>query len=492
MRKLTESLEAALLKYGVAALLIVIPLYPKFPLFKIPGSWVSIRLEDFLIALVTLIWLLSLFRHKLQFFKDDFNKTVLAYFLIGFLSFLSAVFITHSVVPHVGLLHTLRRVEYMIVLFIMVSSVKTFKEAIFYLEVIFLTLFFVFLYGVGQKFFLFPVISTMNVEFAKGFALRLHPGARVSSTFAGHYDLAAYLVLMLPLTVAVFVAVRKRWLKLMIGGSFILSYWLMLLSASRISFFAYLVSITFTLWFLKKRLWVIPVVCLSVATSFMAPQLMNRYNQTFQVTLLKIKQIKFTLPWEKQPTIISFVPEVTPTPPPPPVSGQKPIPTIVKKIRQITTPTPTPFGKKIVFYGAGTEIPQTEDRSAAIRLKVEWPRAIRAWQKNPFLGTGYSSITLATDNDYLRVLGEVGLIGFLAFMLVLLKIGQKIRNFLSTIPHGDTSRTIIIGILGGIIGFLANAVFIDVFEASKVAITFWLLMGLALSIIKVTQKEVRV
>src|SRR5205814_2283829 len=50
--------------------------------------------------------------------------------------------------------------------------------------------------------------------------------------------------------------------------------------------------------------------------------------------------------------------------------------------------------------------PAVEDRSTSIRLNVEWPRAVRALTKNPLLGTGYSSITLATDNDYLRALGE--------------------------------------------------------------------------------------
>ena len=62
--------------------------------------------------------------------------------------------------------------------------------------------------------------------------------------------------------------------------------------------------------------------------------------------------------------------------------------------------------------------PVFEDRSVSIRLNVEWPRAIRAFSKNPLLGTGYSSITLATDNDFLRLLGEVGLVGALAFFLI--------------------------------------------------------------------------
>ncbi|KXK12267.1 MAG: hypothetical protein UZ22_OP11002000066 [Microgenomates bacterium OLB23] len=49
----------------------------------------------------------------------------------------------------------------------------------------------------------------MNPEFAKGRILFLTPEARLSSTFAGHYDLAAYLVLMLPLLWGVFMYARR-------------------------------------------------------------------------------------------------------------------------------------------------------------------------------------------------------------------------------------------------------------------------------------------
>jgi hypothetical protein len=35
------------------------------------------------------------------------------------------------------------------------------------------------------------------------------------------------------------------------------------------------------------------------------------------------------------------------------------------------------------------------------------------------------------------------------------------------------------GAIGGIIGTLINAVFIDVFEASKFTMTFWLIVGFA-------------
>jgi hypothetical protein len=482
MLKLLKSIEKNFLKYGTAAIVMAVPLYPKFPLLKIPGTYVSIRLEDFLIAFVALVWLLSQLRERLKFLKNDLNQTILAYLTIGFLSLLSAIFITQTVEVHIAFLHAVRRVEYLIVFFIMVASIKSKEDIRFYVQVFLLTAFLVFLYGLGQKFFMFPVISTMNVEFAKGLALRLAPGARVSSTFAGHYDLAAYLVLLLPLTMAVVVASRKKIHRVILLFFYGFLFWLLLASASRISFAAYLGAITITLFFLKKKAWIIPVLVLSLVMSVFATELTDRYAQTLKVSLIKMKEINIQLPWQKKPTKIAFEPEPTPTPPP---STGPEVVAPVKVYRITPTPTPTPGGKRYVYYGGGEEAP-IEDRSTAIRLKVEWPRAIRAFLKNPLLGTGYSSITLATDNDYLRALGEVGLFGFLAFILILVKISLEARKVVFSKMPIEAEKAILIGLVGGAIGFLANALFIDVFEASKVAITFWLLMGLLIGITRVS------
>jgi hypothetical protein len=483
MRKLFEKFENNFLKYSVAALLMVIPLYPKFPLFNIPGSWVSVRLEDFLIAFIILGWFLIQLKSKFPIIKESLPKIIIGYLLIGFLSLLSALTITNSVVPHLGLLHTLRRVEYLAGFFIALSSIKSFKDVIFYLQVILLTMFVVFLYGIGQKFFLLPVISTMNVEFAKGFSLRLTSGARVSSTFAGHYDLGAYLVLLMPLVTALIIGVKSKIGKIFSTFVFLCSFWLLMVSASRISFIAYLLGIFFTLWFLRRKLFIIPVIGLSVLLSFSAPQLTSRYEEGFQAALKKINHIQFTLPGDSKSTIISFMPEPTSTP------GVE----TGKTIRFIPTPTPTPIPedsgpKREYYYGSGDEVAQVEDRSASIRFRVEWPRAIRAFLKNPLLGTGYSSISLATDNDYLRALGEIGILGFLALMIILLTILFKTRHFLFS-KENSLEKAVIVGITGGFLGFLANALFIDVFEASKVAITFWLLMGILIGVIKISSKK---
>jgi len=139
----------------------------------------------------------------------------------------------------------------------------------------------------------------------------------------------------------------------------------------------------------------------------------------------------------------------------------------------VVTPMPTPM-------------PVLEDRSSSIRLNVEWPRAIRAFSKNPLLGTGYSSITLATDNDYLRALGETGILGLVAFSLIFIRISEILLTKYSLIKKefSDIDKSFVAGMMGGSLGILVNALFVDVFEASKFAIIFWILIGILVGFIR--------
>ena len=128
-------------------------------------------------------------------------------------------------------------------------------------------------------------------------------------------------------------------------------------------------------------------------------------------------------------------------------------------------------------------------RSLSIRLNIEWPRAIAAFEKNPILGTGYSSLGIATDNDVLRSLGEVGLMGTLAFILLLIAIAKRIwflfKNSEKYIKYFSA------GVLSLMLTFILNSLFIDVFEASKVASLFWMILGLNLAAFNFKEPHVK-
>lgn len=438
MSKLLKQFDA-LVKYGIASLLMAIPLYPKFPAIRIPGTYVSVRLEDFLIAAVTLIALIRFLPEITRILKKDIERSILILLGIGAISLLSAIFVTQTVAPHIGVLHLLRRIEYFIPFFIGLMYFRDKKEDVleFFLKILMIVLLVALVYGVGQKYLSWPVIITQNEEYSKGVALRWTPGSHINSTFAGHYDLATFLVLLLPIFVSLFFVVKKITAKVLLFVVIFSGLWLLANAVSRISVVSYLLGVSLALVLIKK-IKAIPIVLLiSLVVFGFSSDLLARYVRIIEVY------------------------------------GQE---TEVTK-KRAATPTPTPQ-------------PVFEDRSTSIRLNVEWPRAIRAFTKNPLLGTGYSSITLATDNDFLRLLGEVGLLGFLAFWLLFGRIFQTFSKILPVTKYfKGVSLAFVGGLIGALPGVFLNAFFIDVFEASKFATIFWLLMGIAVAMARKERNE---
>lgn len=431
-------------KYCIALLLLVIPQYPKFPLFGVPGTHVAIRVEDFLIAIIAILWFIAVLKRSPRvFFRDPINQAISLFLLVGFLSLFSAIFLTRTVSWHLGILHWLRRIEYLIPFFVAVTAIKRGARPRFFITVILVSSFIVFLFGWGQIHAGFPVISTQNEEYAKGLALRWIPGARLPSTFAGHYDLAAFLVLVFPIAIAYFFTLKKLARRLLFFFFLLIpSFWLFLQTESRVSFISYMLGASLTLFIIRKRRFIMPMLLLSIVGMFLLSDLGSRYWRTINVYREKItSQVNFQFP----KTALAY--------------GNTPIPGVLAIV---------------------------EDRSTSIRLNVEWPRAFRAFFKNPLLGTGFSSITLATDSDYLRLLGEVGIVGTLAFLLILTRILEALTRFLKEAQRLDVKTAFLGGFLGSFTGLLVTAFFIDVFEASKVAIIFWTLSGIAVGI---AQKE---
>lgn len=445
----TTTLLDSFFKYLFAAVLIFIPLYPKFPLFTVPFTYVSIRAEDFLISLVWLVFLIRLvFQKRLRLPQITFQFAV--FLFVGLVSSLSAILITKNVQPLLVLLHFARRAEYMSVFFLIYFAASDSSTRRYYLELAILPAIGVFVYGIAQIYFGAPVISTMDSESSKGIAMYLRPGVTLNSTFAGHYDLAVYLTMMMTFLVAISSSV-STWLKrLPFLGLFALLLWLFMQAGSRISLVGLVLSVCLVSYYYRRYL--LGLIFLGVIFAFIATssQYVDRFKSIFKVFTVKTSEI-----------IIAPVYAAT--------NNQKLIPKNLPSPR----PTPTPEALR----------PIQQDRSTSIRFDVEWPRAMRAFFKNPFLGTGYSSISLATDNDYLRSLGETGLLGLLSFLALLLAMGKFL--FTEVGKRSGLDKIILVSAIGIFVSFLTTAVFIDVFESSKIAILFWAYMGLAFSTKKI-------
>jgi hypothetical protein len=290
MKQIFHMLDQRILWYLTSVLIILIPLYPKFPLIGLNGTYISIRLEDYYLALLTIILAIQIVRKKFLF-PMRMTRLIMMFWIACIASYLVNTFITGTILaPKLGLAHTLRRVEYMIPFFLAYAAVRytatqthahRSKLALKLLDVSILVVFLACLYAMGQKFsslfeplrawlggiyalqmpvissiayfffrfFDFPAVQTMNAEFAKGALVNLTPFARVSSTFAGHYDLAAYLVFFIPILATYIIAKRKFYFATITFSMAILT---LIFTASRISFGAYIVSMVALLTYLKQ------------------------------------------------------------------------------------------------------------------------------------------------------------------------------------------------------------------------------------------------
>lgn len=475
-----------------------IPLYPKIPLGElIPGYQVRLRLEDVVIAFTALVWLRDVVLGRIRW-QSLMLASVIGYALVGVASLIFAIFVLQTIpleLLHIGKsgLHYFRYLEYFSLFFFLYSSLRTRRQLRLLLAVICLTMMGVIVYAIGQIYWQWPVYSTMNREYSKGVALTLTEFARVHSTFGGHYDLAAYLLLILP-TLYAFLLVDTRWqrravyLVLLLAGS-----WLILETKAKTSVVgaglgAAVVSL---IWFfqqgreVKQKVVVYGVgLCLSgivlaVFGWFLLPSTVkaglltkletNSYGQTI---LGFFNQSKNT-PSDVQQDLPEYRLVAT--------TSAEGVTTYVQTVGE------REWSPNALKYGL----------SMGIRLDTLWPQALRGWANNLALGNGYATLSKvensqftegdSTDNNYLRVLGELGLLGFLIFFsTVLIVLHQAVRQ----LRHPDPLISgFALGFVGATIGLLLNAIYIDVFAASKVAFSYWGLAGIVYAAGYVTNKE---
>lgn len=448
--------KISILRPILAVLIIFIPLYPKFPLANVTGTYVAIRLDDIVITLAVIIWLFYQLKNRFPILKSKATWLTFAYFSAITASLAYAILISQTDSHSVLLLNYLRRFEYLSLFYLTISAIKDRHDFKFsYLSMLFATIG-VIIYGLGQKFLSFPVISTMNAEFSQGQLLQMDVWTRISATFAGHYDLAVYLSLILVIIGGVIVIQKNIFVKIFNIIIWLFSFYLLTLTASRVSIFAFYGGMCLVLILLRRYWWIVPVTLIFAFSLVNSKDLNQRLLATIPAIKIQLSQ--------------NVIPTVAPT--------TTPIPTVpviaVNTTGLKTTPIPT------VFHHPSTEVYTPIDtdvgvaRSGEIRFNVEWPRAINAFKKNPLTGTGLGSITLATDNDYLRTLGESGTLGFVTFTAIMLYF------FIRTLPYIFSKKSDFLPLIffSAMMTFLVNATLIDVFEASKVAYLFWIMMGL--------------
>ena len=115
------------------------------------------------------------------------------------------------------------------------------------------------------------------------------------------------------------------------------------------------------------------------------------------------------------------------------------------------------------------------DTSTSERLR-SWRQSLDLWQKYPLWGTGVTGGPFM-DAMYPRVLTETGLIGLVAFFVL---IGSIFRMGVTSYRHAPDqfSRGVALGFLLGLAGLLAHAVGANTFLIVRIMEPFWLVAAL--------------
>ena len=119
------------------------------------------------------------------------------------------------------------------------------------------------------------------------------------------------------------------------------------------------------------------------------------------------------------------------------------------------------------------------DTSTSARLR-NWKEVSRDWIKHPFLGfgvTGYGFV----DTQYFRVITETGLLGLIAFFLLIITIFRQASSvFKGTIE--PIHRGLTLGFLAGFAGLLFHSVGANTFIIVRIMEPFWFITAMVIMI----------
>lgn len=394
---------------------------PKINLFNIPGTSTGIRIDDFLILLSFIIYLLNSKNKKINY------KNIVYVFVFYILVCITSTLfggLNNYVSISMGIVYTMRKIEYFVMLFIGYEFAM--EDEKFY-KLLKISVIFNFFIVLLQK---FQIIGSFR-NAAYGNLIT----DRFSSIFTGSYELTSFLLLIMP-----FVFLKNT--KIKVKDIFYLGIILIILvlSESRTSMVLFFLMLILMVIKEKRKNKSNFILYMIFGSIFIFYLLLNGNILSFlpRISDLSLKNVKDAViySWNNR--------------------------SIYDYIHNYSSIPVYPYG----------------DLSFNIRIK-NWLCLIDGFIKNPILGMGMSIVRNASDGGYVRLLSEVGVLGTFAWLTLL----KNIYNHLKTDNYKFKSyRYCIISILLG-------AVFIDLFDASKIMCMFWFILGYVLKEEKSNEKN---
>jgi len=124
------------------------------------------------------------------------------------------------------------------------------------------------------------------------------------------------------------------------------------------------------------------------------------------------------------------------------------------------------------------------DASSSARIN-SWTSALQGFARHPLAGwgiTGYGFL----DAQYFRVLVELGIVGFGAFLLLLVACGRLFLRASHTLVD-PLHRGLALGLVAGLAGLMTHAIAANTFLIVRIMEPFWLLTGLLVAAISLEE-----
>ena len=126
------------------------------------------------------------------------------------------------------------------------------------------------------------------------------------------------------------------------------------------------------------------------------------------------------------------------------------------------------------------------DYSSSARI-FSWMYSYETWKKHPIMGRGITGIGLV-DGQYIRILPELGIIGFIAFLWLLWSIYRHSRIVYKQ-TDDNLYKGLVLGFIAGFIGLATHALTANTFIIIRIMEPFWFITGIIMMLPKVKEEE---
>lgn len=161
----------------------------------------------------------------------------------------------------------------------------------------------------------------------------------------------------------------------------------------------------------------------------------------------------------------------------------------IPQVQEISTVDETVFER----YSTIFDIFQDDDESKPSSWTARWTGwyiyYTRTVNYDPLFGRGVGSVGLGVDSSFVKKFIESGLIGLLAFVLFLVRVGRKGLETVR-LEKDNFLRAYAVGYMGILAGMIVHSVGVSSFSTIRTATPFFLFTGILLAINAATMRAV--